>query len=106
MEPRHEPPVAEGRGRGPGELVREPALGRAAYKCITYNISVAILLSYGTARVSSWLATLRRGRSTGKRFVHEVFNGHQRSETTHTLSEPGFRARLSDGAPDLELALV
>jgi hypothetical protein len=32
-------------------------------------------------------ATLRRERSTGKQFLHEALNGHQRSETTYTLSQ-------------------
>jgi hypothetical protein len=32
-------------------------------------------------------ATPRRERSTGKQFVHEALNGHQRSEPTYTLSQ-------------------
>jgi hypothetical protein len=51
----------------PGELFSE-----------TNDNSVAILLTYGSARVSSWPATPRRGRkSTGERFVHEALNGYQ-----------------------------
>ncbi len=71
---------------------------------LQYN-SVAILLSYGTARVSSWLATLRRGRSTGKRFVHEALSGSS-TFRTYTHSEPRFRALLTEGASEVELALV
>ena len=51
----------------------------------TNDNSVAVLLAYGAA-ASSWLATPKPGGGAyGERFVHEALNGHQRSETTHTL---------------------
>ena len=55
----------------------------------TNHNSVAILLTYGTARVLLAPATPRRGRKSvcGEWPLHEALNGHQRSKTTHTLSQ-------------------
>jgi hypothetical protein len=60
----------------PGELFSE-----------TNDNSVAILLTYGTARVLLAGDAEAREGGTGERFVHEALNGHQRPETTHNLSQ-------------------
>ena len=64
-------------GPPPGELFSE-----------TNDNSVAILLTFGTARVlrGGDAKAMKEEHST-ERFVHEALSGHQRSETTHTLSQ-------------------
>jgi competence protein ComEC len=59
----------------PGELFSE-----------TNDNSVAILLSYGTARVLLIGDAEARGEYMATGPLHEASSGHQRSETTHTLS--------------------
>ena len=54
------------------------------------QLSVAILLSYGT-RPPRCRRRGQEGEAQTRRFVHEALSGHQRSETTHTL--------LRDSAP-------
>ena len=49
---------------------------------------MAILLTYAIIRVLlAGDAEVGEEEIHGERFMHEVLNGHQRSETTHTLSQ-------------------
>jgi beta-lactamase superfamily II metal-dependent hydrolase len=67
---------------------------------------VAILLSYGTARV------LLAGDAEAKEEEYLANGSFTRPQAVinvsklHTHSEPRFRALLTEGTPDLELALV
>jgi hypothetical protein len=59
----------------PGEFLSE-----------TNDNSVAILLTYGGARVL-WAGDAKAGEEElhGERHLHEALNGHQRCETTNSL---------------------
>jgi hypothetical protein len=81
--------------------VLAPVLG--GFLSETNDNSVAVLLNYGTACVLL-AGDVKLRRSTGERFVHEALSGHQHSETTHT--EPRCRALLTEGASEVELAMV
>ncbi len=77
----------------PGELFSE-----------TNDNSVAILLTYGTARVLLAGDAEAREEYVAGGFYTGVLDRRQRSETTHL--EPRFRALLIEGAPELSLVLV
>ena len=66
-----------------------------ALKVVGYGIGLLIIIS----------STAGTGESVWRTALHETLNDHQRSETTHDLSQ-GYRALLTGGASEIELALV
>jgi hypothetical protein len=51
------------------------------------DLSASLLLSYGTTHILVTGHDEARGVVLGRQPLHEALNGHQRLETTHTLSQ-------------------
>jgi beta-lactamase superfamily II metal-dependent hydrolase len=90
-------------GGAPKDVIAPPPQGELFSE--TNENSVAILLTYATARVLlAGDAEARQEEYIGERPLQEASYGHQSSET-YTQSEPRLRALPAEGVSEVELAL-